>query len=193
MTRSAGRGPNDPGRRDRIVQACLRVIASDGVDGTTARKVAHAAGVPLGSVTYYFEGRTSLLAEAFTAFAQEHADVFVARMNQVEPGDQDSAICAVVDLAVERAVSNQRDLVLALELYTLAARDPEFRAITHVWMRQSRQALERCFPFATAWMIDALIEGVSLHRALRADEPDETLLRRLTERTVRGILAAQPE
>lgn len=143
-------------------------------------------------MTYYFSGRGELLAEAFTRFAAQQASGFVDRVSRVEVGDTEAAIRAVVDLAVLQAMGEERDLVLALELYTLAAREREFRTITHAWMRQSRLALERCFPFATAWVIDALIEGVSLHRALRADQPDAALLRAVTERTVRGILAASP-
>jgi len=41
----------DPGRRDRIIDACLEVIAEHGVAGTSHRRVAAAAGVPLGSMT----------------------------------------------------------------------------------------------------------------------------------------------
>ena len=59
---------NDPGRRDRIIDACLDVIAEVGVAGTSHRRVADAAGVPLGSMTYHFTGMNELLHEAFTRF-----------------------------------------------------------------------------------------------------------------------------
>lgn len=180
----------DPGRRDHIVEACLAVIARDGVDGTSARKVAAQAQVPLGSITYYFAGRTELLHEAFTRYADAVAGRFETRMGRVAEADLDGAITAVVDLALDAQVHRDEDLVLSLELYTLAAREPEFRSITHAWMRRSRQALQAHFDFAPAWMLDALIEGVILHRALRTQRPDERILREELERTVRRIVGA---
>jgi len=59
-----------------------------------------------------------------------------------------------------------RDLVLTHELYTLAARDPAFRDVTNAWMARSRRALERHFDPATTRMLDALVEGLAIHRAL---------------------------
>lgn len=51
-------------------------------------------------------------------------------------------------------------------------------------MARSRDALERCFDPATARVVDALIEGLTIHRALSdrpEDEPDvELAVRRLT-------------
>ena len=45
----------DPNRRQRIIDACLDVIAERGVAGTSHRIVAEAADVPLGSMTYHFD------------------------------------------------------------------------------------------------------------------------------------------
>ena len=51
----------DPERRDRIIEAALEVIATHGVAGTTHRRVAEVADVPLGAMTYYFQGMEQLL------------------------------------------------------------------------------------------------------------------------------------
>jgi DNA-binding transcriptional regulator YbjK len=63
-------------------------------------------------------------------------------------------------------LGDARDLVLTLELYTLAARQPAFRQINQDWMAASRRALELHFDPNTARQLDALIEGLSIHRAL---------------------------
>jgi DNA-binding transcriptional regulator YbjK len=72
----------------------------------------------------------------------------------------------------------------AYELYTLAARRPEFRTITEGWMQASRRALERHFTPDTARALDAYIEGAALHIALdnTPPTPDQTrsAIRRLT-------------
>lgn len=56
----------DPERRDRIIEATLDLISAEGVAGTSHRKVAAVADVPLGSMTYHFAGMDDLLHEAFT-------------------------------------------------------------------------------------------------------------------------------
>ncbi len=166
---------NDPDRRDRIIDACLDVIADVGVAGASHRKVAEAAGVPLGSMTYHFSGMDELLREAFGRFATSVSDRFVRRMDAV--ADAPAARRAVVDLILKDVLGDWRDLVLTHELYTLAARNDDFRSITAAWMARSRAALERHFDPETARMLDALIEGLTIHRALddRSRDADEVV------------------
>ncbi len=52
-------------RRQRILEAALRVIARDGIRAVRHRAVAAEAGVPLAATTYYFEGIDELLSESF--------------------------------------------------------------------------------------------------------------------------------
>ena len=54
----------DPGRRDRLIDVAIDVIADRGVAGATHRAVAEAADVPLGSTTYYFSTLDDLHREA---------------------------------------------------------------------------------------------------------------------------------
>lgn len=165
-TRSGRR--NDPERRERIISACLDVIAESGVAGASHRRIAAAAGVPLGSMTYHFAGIDELLREAFTRFATTVSSRFEERM--AAASDPDSARAAVVAIILEDVARGKSELVLSHELYTLAAREPAYRALTTAWMRRSRAALERHFDPETARLLDAMIEGVSIHRALD-DEP----------------------
>ncbi|WP_235912342.1 TetR/AcrR family transcriptional regulator [Ruania zhangjianzhongii] len=154
----------DPQRRDRIIDACLDVIAAHAVAGTSHRKVAAAADVPLGSMTYHFDGMEGLLQAAFARFADSVADQFDRRL--AAAADRAEAELAVATLITTDVFRTQRDVVLTHELYTLAARDPEFRRLTEQWMARSRAALERHFDPVTARVLDALIEGLTIHRAL---------------------------
>ena len=154
----------DPDRRERIVEACLDVIAAAGVSGTSHRRVAAAAGVPLGSMTYHFDGMDDLLRAAFTRFADDVADEFERRMRAA--GSRREAADAVVALITGDVFATRRDLVLVHELYVLAVRDPGYRTVTAAWMNRSHRALERHFDPATARMLDALIEGLTIQRAL---------------------------
>jgi TetR/AcrR family transcriptional regulator, regulator of biofilm formation and stress response len=170
----------DPGRRDRIIDACLDVIAETGVAGTSHRKVAEAADVPLGSMTYHFAGMRDLLHEAFSRFAQIASEQFEERM--AAANDTDSAKRAIAEAITHVVLSNQRDLVLTHELYTLAARDPSYRDITNAWMARSRRTLERYFDPTTARILDALVEGLSIHRALDNEPQDEAIVMAAVER-----------
>ncbi|HEY1094149.1 MAG TPA: TetR family transcriptional regulator [Glycomyces sp.] len=174
----------DPGRRDRIIDACLDVIAEAGVDGTSHRKVAAAAGVPLGSMTYHFNGMDELLQEAFTRFATSVSDEFERHMAAIAAREE--AVDAVVAIITETVFDSPRDLVLTHELYTLAARKPAFRALTNAWMARSRAALEHHFDPATARMVDALIEGLTIHRALDTDPHDPAIVAEAVRR-ITGI------
>ena len=160
----------DPTRRDRIIDVTIEAIAELGVAGLSARKVAARADVPLGSMTYHFTDMDELLREAFTRFAESVAVRFEARMLAVDGMEEaKTALAAVIHQDV---FDTPADLVLTHELYTLAARDPSYRTITRDWMRRSRAALERHFDPTTARQLDALIEGLTIHRALDTESHD---------------------
>src|SRR6478736_9694290 len=67
-------------RRDLLIDTALGVIAEHGVAGTTHRRVAAAAGVPLGSTTYYFADLGDLLGAAFARFADQISERFESRL-----------------------------------------------------------------------------------------------------------------
>ncbi|WP_418275381.1 TetR/AcrR family transcriptional regulator [Isoptericola jiangsuensis] len=180
VTASPPAGParprrHDPHRRDRIVDACLDVVAEHGVAGTSHRRVAAAADVPLGSMTYHFAGMDELLRAAFSRFAEQQAAAFERRLGQAT--DVEQAADAVVALITTDVFATQRDLVLSHELYTLAARDPAFRTLTNAWMSRSRAALARHFDPLTCRLLDAFVEGVTIHRALDTERPDDAVVR----------------
>ncbi|MGW1541247.1 TetR/AcrR family transcriptional regulator [Streptomyces sp. NPDC002309] len=173
-------GHTDPQRRARIVAATLDLIADEGVAGVSHRKIAVRAGVPLGSMTYHFSGIEELLREAFGQFAGHIVAVFDAHL--AAPADREEACEAVTDLVHTLSEGSGRDLVLTQELYTLAARRPAYRELTHEWMRRSRVHLERHFDPDTARQLDALVEGLILHRALAREPHDRALTREAVRR-----------
>ena len=98
--------------------------------------------------------------------------------------DAGSAVEAVVAIIREDVFGDQRDLVLTHELYTLSARNPSFRAITESWMARSRAALERHFDPETARTLDALIEGLTIHRTLSVEHRDPGEIGRAVRRVI---------
>jgi DNA-binding transcriptional regulator YbjK len=183
---AGGRGRRfDPDRRGRIIDAALDVIAEVGVAGASHRKIAARADVPLGSMTYHFADMDEVLRASFEKFA----DTIATRYEEwfLEPTTADEAREAVVGLIHADLLASQRELVLTTELYTLAARKPEFRDLTSAWMARSRRALRRFFDEPTTHMLDALIEGLFIHAALDTTAPE----RARTVEAVRRIVTGQ--
>jgi TetR/AcrR family transcriptional regulator, regulator of biofilm formation and stress response len=173
----------DPGRRDRIVATALDVIAEHGIAGASHRAIARAADVPLGSITYHFASLDELLTAAFTA----HVDTVAPRFDQRMRAARDCG--GVLDYLVEHLtgdlLDSARDLVLMVELYVAAARNPSLRAVTQDWMARSRRSLERHFDPVTARELDALVEGLVLHSALSTDPMDRDQIRHALARFAR--------
>ncbi len=175
-------GRNEPDRRQRIVDATLAVIAEEGVAGTTHRRIAASAAVPLGSVTYYFDTLDTLIRTAFLQLAEQSSAAFGERLAQAK--DRDTAKAAVVSIIAESIWATPRTLLLSYELYAYAARHPAVAAVMQRWMQNSRSALERFFDPLTARALDALVEGIGIHNSidtapLEAEEI-EILVHRLT-------------
>lgn len=174
---------HEPNRRERLIDVALEVIAEYGVAGTTHRKVAEAAGVPLGSMTYHFKGIDDLLGAAFTKLANTTADGFELALSQAR--DKLAARDAVVGLITGELLGARRNALLTYELYALAARRPDLRRVTDAWMARSRVALARHFDEQTTVMLDALIEGLSIHRVLAISPLSDETVRDAVNRMVR--------
>lgn len=155
------RRPNDPQRRERIIDATIETIAIHGISAVTHRKIASCADVPLGSMTYYFDGIEALLGEAFSTFtarmSQEYADFFIGVTTK------DDACDAVAKLIFSSQVTTPKNMTLMYQLYALASSTPSLKAVMQNWMQRSQQTLEQWFDPSTARALDAFIEGMTLH------------------------------
>ncbi|WNB85725.1 TetR family transcriptional regulator [Cellulomonas sp. ATA003] len=154
----------DPHRRERILDAAIDVMAARGVAGTTHRVIAAAADVPLGSLTYYFTGLDDLRAQAFARLAERATRAYAAHFDGVRSAED--LVDAVTDLVHDAAGSRPDEWVVAYELYLAALRDPALRSVTEAWMRASRGVLERFVAPDVARGLDALVEGLIMHRTL---------------------------
>lgn len=83
-------------RRQEIVGAVCRIIATDGLERASLREVAEEADLAVGSVRHYFDSSDDLLAFAFAAVS----DRILARLNAALTGLGTSAGESVPDLAL---------------------------------------------------------------------------------------------
>ena len=172
----------DPDRKGRIVEAAIGVIAQHGVRGTTHRRIAAAADVPLGSLTYHFTGLDDVLEQAFRRHAAVMSVVYAAHFERV--ATRDELVDAVTDLVHGDAGADPRDWAVAYELYLAALRNPALRAVTESWMRSSRAVLERFVDPVTARGVDGAIEGLVMHKVLSTAPVSRADTRDIVERLV---------
>lgn len=170
----------EPDRRERIVEVALDVIAEHGVAGTTHRRVAEAADVPLGSMTYHFTGIDDLLVAAFTRLSELVAGRYREVLDAAATVEQ--AREAVVELICGGLWASRRNMVLSYELYAYAARNPRLKPVLLQWMDYSHSHLERHFSPATARVLDAFIEGVTIHNTASTNLISREEVRAVVER-----------
>ena len=180
---------HDPDRHRRIVEATVGVIAEHGVAGTTHRLIAAAADVPLGSLTYHFTGLDDLRAQAFALHAERMAVRYEAHFAAV--ASLDDVVEAVTGLVHADADADDHDWAVAYELYTAALRDPALRTVTESWMRRSRAVLERFVDPTTSRGLDALIEGLVMHKVLSTAPVSRAQTREIIARAVRPTTEGQ--
>ncbi|MFI5906078.1 TetR/AcrR family transcriptional regulator [Dactylosporangium sp. NPDC051541] len=173
---------HDPDRKDRIIDAAIAVIAEHGVAGTTHRLIAAAADVPLGSLTYHFTSLEDLRCQAFRRHAERMSVIYEAHFRGVESREQ--LVEAVTDLIDGDAGASPSDWAIAYELYLAALREPALREVTETWMRASRAVLERFVDPTTARGIDALIEGLVMHKTLSTGPVSRQDIRTVVDRTI---------
>ena len=141
-----------PDTRERILRATVELIGREGVSAVTNRRVAGAAGVALGSLTYHFPSQVDLLRESLLLFVGEEVarqEALAADLRSRRPSIEQVAV------EVERIVQESGDRIQQLgeiELHLQAARDPELQ-----------EASQRCFE---------AYEGVAAAALETLDVPD---------------------
>lgn len=168
--------------RGRIIAAAQDVIINSGVAGATARKISAQAGISPGTLTYHFKTVDEILEAAFTLLAEQVSTNF--RLRLVSAKDTDEAIEAVIDLICGDIVAAPRNMLMSFELYAYASRNADIRLISQEWLRKSRDALSLHFDYKLAVILDAIIEGFTVHQHLSTEtlsrEDLKTLLTKLT-------------
>ena len=170
------RMPNDAGRRERIAEAALGVIIAHGVHRTTHRKIAEAAAVPLGSVTYYFKTLEDVVCSAFEGLMTTMSARYAAALNAAE--DQSAACDAVTELLCGDSFASEGELGAIYELYAFSNHNDRAHRLMAGWLALSRASLSRHFSADAARAIDAFVEGRLIHRPLEPRELDRTVVHR---------------
>ncbi|MFF7445167.1 MULTISPECIES: TetR/AcrR family transcriptional regulator [unclassified Streptomyces] len=182
---------HDPERRQRIIDAAIRVVGRQGLAGLSHRSAAAEADVPLGSTTYHFKTLDELMVAALRQANEGFAKVIASRGGLEDPD---------ADLAAELAgwlgewlAGDRTGVELEYELYLAALRRPALRPVAAEWAEDLAERLARRTDRVTARALVALMDGICLQVLLTGGEYDEAYAREVLGRVLSaGASAGAP-
>lgn len=171
----------DPERRQRIIDAAIRIAELKGIDTLSHRTVAAEADVPLGSTTYHFASLDDLLVAALEQVTREPHSAMtdwedvLAEVGRAPAGESQQGGLPLADaltrLLEEYAHGGRGRIRLEYELYLAALRRPALQPVAAVWCDEMAEMIGRyTADLATARVLVALIDGLLL-QLLLTDRP----------------------
>ena len=176
-------------RRRRIAEVAIDLIAREGLEATTIRRIAAEVRCSTTVVTHYFSDKDQLLLWAFRALGQQawaHVDAVIAR----DPTDLVGALVAMA--AVDQKVLSSWRAYVAF--WERAARDPVLAELQRASMDMALQRIEQVIRArngerrdiaGASRLLNALVQGISV-QALADPE-------RWTAEQIGGALAHEDE
>ena len=110
---------------ERILDATLAVLASEGIAGVSMRAVAREAGVAVGLANYHFDSKTELISAALRRIGDKDMDL-VTPPGGIPP---EEALRHALRRAVDPAFLTPGYLSLRLQLWSLAGVDATYADI----------------------------------------------------------------
>lgn len=120
--------------RERILRATLDLIAEQGVDKITHRLVAGACGVSLGTTTYHFSSRDSLIREAFILYTADYAESLNNLLTSREIDTEETLLAFLASMTVLEPDSALLAMT-EMEMVQYAFRDETMRQAVATWHR----------------------------------------------------------
>ena len=173
---------HDPERRQRIIDAAIRVVGAKGIAGLSHRTAAAEADVPLGSTTYHFKTLDDLLVAALRQANEGFAEAVAASPALADPeADLAGALAALLGefLGADRGRAE-----LEYELYLAALRRPALRPVAAEWCESVSTALAHRTDPVTARALVAVMDGISLQTLLTDTPYDEGYARDILTRVL---------
>jgi len=188
-------GPGRPasGARERILDACLEVLKSDGYAGLSLAKVAAASGQNKALITYHFGSKSGLVVAA----ARELGDYVSGRiLAGLEGASTVEEIVRGASAGVWEIVDRDERLPrVYFDLSAVSVVDDEIRSVMREVKQGFRDVLRRLLiavsdplpapriaPFSV--LVIAGLEGLLLERIERGESPELAQARELFARTM---------
>lgn len=141
---------------DELVEAAIRVIGREGVAAATTRKIAEEAGVPQGTVHYWFADKNGLFEDVVRKIVERIEKTTTLAGWPADASAQD--LRAGLRAAWAEVTGDEPGSQLGYyELTALALRNPSMRELARHQYSSYREL--------TARMLAPLLEGMERHRA----------------------------
>jgi AcrR family transcriptional regulator len=184
-TPSTNRRAKGRDREDLVVEAATQLITERGLANVRIADIAERAGMTTGHVTYYFQTKNDLLVRSIAQSEAAFTDQVEQQIQAI--ADPWQRLERYFELAGASGPAD-RGWVLWLEVWSLAANDPEVARVQEDLDARSRRILRdliqygvdrRAFschhPAETAQLLAAVVDGLSIQLTLGAtalDGPD---------------------
>ncbi len=184
-------------RRTEILDGALAVLAEQGMRGLTHRAVDAAAGLPVGSTSYYFRSRSALVGGCVARLLELDLAVEVPLV-RAAPLDLDGLAEALTGVGVAMVTAQRHRTMARYELSLAAVRDPDLRAelvrggdTIRALASGALRALGAHDPDAAAAELAATLDGLVLTALVRGPHDPPALAAWLRPALARA-LGAQP-
>lgn len=175
-------GPPDPKRRERIARAAVEVVAAHGVDGLTHRRVAKAAGIPLGSTTYHFKTLDEVLTAGLEYAVAEAAEDLRQWAAELTP--ETDLVEATTELVMRRIGDERARTIVNFELYVAALRRPYLRPLCTTWVKAVTGAFRPQLNEAAARFLTMTLDGLMLEALVSGRRPSRSDTKALIRRAL---------
>lgn len=180
-------------RRAELVAASWNVIAREGLEGLTMRKVAAAAGCTTGRITHYFADREALVLAALTGAY----DACAARMAAVAASDRDPAdkLLGVLEETLPLDDTRLHEWRIWIAFWGAAATDPDLAEENdhrHVlWTRFLEPLIAEIAPACDAAhearVLSGIVDGLGLLAAVHPTPANRKLARGTVQQAVQRL------
>ena len=170
-------------RRRELVEASWQVIADEGLEGVTMRKVAAAAGCTTGRITHYFENREELVLAALRAVYDAAGErMAAAASSDLPPADK---LLRHLEETLPLDGARLREWKVWIAFWSAAASNPELAAENDRRHRAWRKALAPLVsahaPNADAEyeadILSGIVDGLGLQAAVNSTPANRARVR----------------
>jgi AcrR family transcriptional regulator len=184
--------------RERLIAATAEVIARDGWDAATARKIASTAGVNAGLINYHFGSKANLMLAALEATLEAEIAAPLHDAHDGEEPEPPAVIAYLVRLTLGPQISPGARRVFESALAAIV-RDPDLAAALRPTVHRFRELLIDDFDRAIAAgrmpptdtealaiLCTAMLDGLWLHSLIDPNLPTERIADEATRLLGRG-------
>jgi AcrR family transcriptional regulator len=189
-------------RRDRLIEAAIRVMTRDGVARATTRAIASEAGMPLGVFHYAFHSKQELVTRVTETIAQRSKADIDAAVLSGPADDLFQVILGGLNAYFDHVVAHPDEHLVTYELTTAALRDPELGDVARrqygYYLKENEQLLlaaaelfgfEFTEPVAVVTRYTlSVMDGLALNWLAWGDEEQARRVLELTARAAMGLV-----